>query len=126
MVGDICKYDNKFNCWKWSACSEQTLTTCLKNGIVLLSREVMHLKHHKMQKHTVASIKWRNSSFYYRRKCKTLECFILENGLKIPLIKGNKTEGEDAVYNNDKKEESPKGLSSSPSENGAFGDKPSS
>lgn len=135
MIGDACRYDNKFHCWKWNQCDERGLAICLKSGVVLMSRELDHLKHTKMQKHTASSIKWRNSSFYYKQKCKCLEALILGAGLALPstpqLIETKNTlklkgDENDGIHNNDKEEVSPKGVPTPPSEKPIISNKPSS
>lgn len=87
MLGKPCNHDPKFICFKWGACTFPTLMECLKAGIVMYAREVEGLKKRQMLKHSEATIKWRNQSFYYKRKARALEAFLTSQGYEIPTPK---------------------------------------
>jgi len=109
MIGKACKYDDKFMCFKWEACVYSSLNECLKVSVMAQSRQLEHIKHRQMQKHSEVSIKWRNSSFYYKKKCKQLEAFLLTNGLELPSssVKENTNEN---LFRDNKEENGGEGL----------------
>ena len=84
MIGTPCRFDGAFNCFKWEDCLFTDLQTCLKQGIVVACREVELLKHRQMQKHTTASLKWRNQAFYFKRRAKQLELCLQMHQLEVP------------------------------------------
>lgn len=60
-----CQYDPTFQCIIDGNCPYPELLSCLKISY-------SELKHRQMLRHNKASLKWRNSSFYYKAKCKAL------------------------------------------------------
>ncbi len=87
MFGQQCKYDKEFTCFHMGKCDYEGLISCLKNSLIFLTREMEQLKYRQMQKHTAASIKWRNKSFYYMKKVKALELYLLNAYNKVPSSK---------------------------------------
>jgi hypothetical protein len=75
MTQTICKHDPTYICPKQGIkeCEYPDLISCLKLYIEVLEKENMALQLRKMQKHTEASLKWRNQAFYYKRRCKLME-----------------------------------------------------
>ena len=84
MLGNVCKHDKGFKCFKWGACPYDNLSTCLKVSVLAQARELEHLKHRQMQKHSDVSIKWRNETLYLRKKVTQLQYYISKNGLEVP------------------------------------------
>ena len=86
-MGKPCKYKKDFICFKWGEeCLYPSLLDCLKFNVIYQLRELEHLKSRKMEKHTGASVKWRNTAFYYKKKAKYLEAFCNHHGLEVPHI----------------------------------------
>lgn len=83
-LGNPCKYDKEFICYKWGECSFGSLSLCLKTNVVALLRENEALKHRKMLKHSQASIKWRNQAFYFKTKARQLEAYLMTKGFDTP------------------------------------------
>ena len=73
-----CKFDSNFNCFRpevceCGVCDYPSLLSCLKSILYLLTKENERFKSRQMQKHTKASIKWRDKAFYYKKKARALE-----------------------------------------------------
>lgn len=83
MLGKKCLYDDTFDCFKASFCDYENLRSCLKISVVALTRDNVALKHRQMLKHTKASLAWRNSSFYYKKRAKELEDKLREFGISV-------------------------------------------
>jgi len=84
-MGQPCKYNKEFVCYKWGEeCLYPALLDCLKINVLSQIRELDRLKATRMEKHTTASIKWRNTAFYYKKKAKYLEAFCIHHKLEIP------------------------------------------
>ena len=82
-----CKYDNEMPCIKWGACVHDTLLTCLRFALADTTCQLESLKHRQMLKTNLNTEKWRNSTFYFKRRSKQLEAYIVQNGLIVPLAK---------------------------------------
>lgn len=91
MVGDACKYDSTFICYRWGDCPYGSFSVCLKTGLLSYARQLAELKARQMAKHSAASIKWRNQAFYYKAKVKSLERWIMLKGFTVP--KTNELQG---------------------------------
>lgn len=87
MLGQPCSYDEGFTCFKWGTCPYTNLLECLKTSVVANAREIEHLKHRQMMKHSEATTKWRNQSFYYKRRARALEAYLASNKIDIPSAK---------------------------------------
>ena len=87
MIGNKCKYDESFTCFKFvETCPYHEVAQCLKENLWASQKEVEHLKHQKMKRHNEASLKWRTSALYYKRKCRDLEEWIEQKGLEVPKV----------------------------------------
>lgn len=84
MLGDKCKHDLEFTCFHFGHCQYDSITQCLKMSVNLLARQVEHLTHTKMRKHSEASTKWRSQALYFRSKCKSMEAWVAKQGLVMP------------------------------------------
>ena len=81
-----CKYDGEMACFHIGECDFPSLPACLKHNLLLSHRENALLRERKNLKHDKISLKWRETSFYYKRKCKELEEWIRKKGLEVPKI----------------------------------------
>ncbi len=61
-------------------------TACLRQALYLAQNEVAIFKQKRNLKHSKISIKWRDSSNYYKKRCIALQEFIKVNGLQIPTV----------------------------------------
>lgn len=124
MLGDTCKHDKGFTCFKWGGCPYEGLLPCLKVSVLAQARELERLKHRQMQKHTAVSTKWRNETLYLRKKTKKLEYYIISKGIEVPStsdlrkLKGGKDE---RIRSNDTKKEVGKGTALQTDEGGVEG-----
>ena len=84
--GKECFFDKSWSCWRQTACPFKSVEECLKALVLSSMKELSYLKQRQMLKHSEASITWRNQAFYYKRKARTLEDYILERGLPVPHI----------------------------------------
>jgi len=71
-------------CFSTEDCAFKSSEECLKQALFLAQREIIGLKEKANMKHTRTSIKWRDSSFYYKKRVKQLLEIIKENGLESP------------------------------------------
>lgn len=101
MIGDPCRYDREFRCFRWGSCRCQDLTTCLKISVVSMANEIETMKHRQMKKHTEASIKWRNQALYARKKVKTLQQLLIKHGIEPPPVKELVGGNDGRICNND-------------------------
>ena len=85
-------YDSAYKCFKSEECKSTSLIACLKVALYLAWNELAELNRRRMQKHTAASLKWRDSSFYYKKRCKELEERITEMEEKYGLRYNDKKE----------------------------------
>ena len=56
---------------------------CENAECVLAKWELEKLKHRLMQRHSEASLKWRNQAYYYKRKARLLELFVMSKGFNV-------------------------------------------
>lgn len=81
-----CKYEGGMVCFYTSECTFPSLVVCLQQNLYLAQKEIFLLKEKRNLRHSKVSIKWRNNSFYYKKKLKFLEAWIKEKGMKPPKI----------------------------------------
>ena len=81
-----CKYEAGMVCFYTSVCTHPSLTICLQQNLYLAQKEISLLKEKRNLKHNKVSIKWRNNSFYYKKKVKYLEAWIKGRGMELPKI----------------------------------------
>lgn len=68
-MSKVCNFDPTFQCIIQDECPYPELLSCLKINY-------SELKHRQMKRHDTASLKWRNSAFYYKARCKKLQSYI--------------------------------------------------
>ena len=81
-----CKYDPGMVCFYTTACTYPSLIACLQQNLYLAQKEISLLKEKRNQRHSKASLKWRNNSFYYKKKLRYLEAWMKEKKIEIPTI----------------------------------------
>lgn len=84
MLGKTCNHDKSFICFRWGDCPYKDLITCLKVNLQALIREHEHMKARAMAKHSDASLRWRNTAFYYKKRARALEVFLLLKHIEVP------------------------------------------
>lgn len=94
-LAQSCKYCPSMVCFSVTTCQFPSSEECLRQALFLAQRELAGMKEKANQKHTRMSIKWRDSSFYFKKKAKRLEKFIKANGLKVPT--GGEDDGLDSA-----------------------------
>ncbi len=85
LLKNICKYDENVTCFTVGECAFPTVKECLRQALYLAQREVAELKAKTATKHNALSLKWRTSSFYYKRKSQELEDILKEVGVKVKV-----------------------------------------
>jgi hypothetical protein len=81
-------------CFSIEGCKFPNVEECLRQALFLAQREIAGLKERANLKHTRISLKWRDSSFYYKKRAKQLEEFITKKGLEVPLTMKEKVQDE--------------------------------
>ena len=81
-----CRYNAGMVCFYNKECTYPSLTDCLQQNLYLAQKEISLLKEKRNQRHSKVSIKWRNNSFYYKKKLKYLEAWIKDKGIEVPKI----------------------------------------
>lgn len=81
-----CKYEGGMVCMSSIDCSFTSVVSCLQANLLLAHKEISILKEKRNQKHSKVSIKWRNNSFYYKKKLKYLELWMKNKGIVVPGI----------------------------------------
>lgn len=89
-----CRYDAGMVCFHVGDCAFPSLATCLQQNLYLAQKEIALLKERRGLKHNKASLKWRDMSFYYKKKAKALEAWIKEQGHTVPTIEEIFSKGE--------------------------------
>lgn len=83
-VNRSCKYDYGMVCFYTKVCTFPTLAICLQQNLYLAHKEISLLKESQSIKHSQMSLKWRNTAFYYKKRCRALEALIQDRGLELP------------------------------------------
>lgn len=50
-----------------------------------LMEKITFLTRRKMERNNLQSLKWRNSAFYYKKKCTFLEGCLEKSGISVPV-----------------------------------------
>lgn len=79
-----CKFEGGMVCMSNIDCSFQSVVSCLQQNLLLAHKEISLLKEKRNQKHSKVSIKWRNNSFYYKKKLRYLELWLKNKGIEVP------------------------------------------
>lgn len=79
-----CGYDAGMVCFYNRECRFTSLVDCLRQNLFLAQKELELLRKKRNERHTKTSIKWRDTSFYYKKRAKALETWIVKNGLVVP------------------------------------------
>lgn len=105
-LAQSCKHEPSMVCFSVDGCEFESMGECLKQALFLSQRELAGLKEKVNLKHSRMSLKWRDSCFYYKKRARQLEKFILEKGLTVPLTVKEK-EGVDGRVDSDSEANTP-------------------
>lgn len=83
-LGKSCKYQPEMVCFYTSTCKFPSAIECLKQNLFLAQRELEVAKSKQNVRNTKQSLKWRDQSFYYKKRCRMMEDFIKAQGLVLP------------------------------------------
>ena len=81
-----CKYEAGMLCFYTKKCTFPSLVVCLQQNLYLAQKEITLLRERRNLRHSKASLKWRNTSFYYKKKLKYLEAWLKEHGVQYPKV----------------------------------------
>ena len=81
-----CQYSLKVPCFIIGDCTFPSELECLRQALFLSTNELSLVKQQRNIKHSKMSIKWRDQSFYYKKRCVALQEFIKGKGLSVPTV----------------------------------------
>lgn len=81
-----CRYEAGMVCFHTGDCPYSSLALCLQQNLYLAHKEIALLKERRNLKHNKVSIKWRDTSFYYKKKSRALEEWVKRQGLSLPTL----------------------------------------
>jgi len=84
--GKPCIHDIRIKCFVPVDCESANLVDCLKAHLYLTQKENEKLKATRLERHNKTSIKWRDQSFYYKKRLKLLTKWVQGKGLQPPTV----------------------------------------
>jgi hypothetical protein len=98
-----CQFNANVKCFVEKECIYINELECLQTQVLTYQQEIKNLTQKRFIIHDRTSLKWRDSSFYYKKRYKLLTKWLIKKGIEIPdLLKLEKESPDEKLSHSDK------------------------